>query len=513
MPSPAASSKTCSSARQAWCLSTASFGTRSRWLRLLLRRRHFRHHDCLPTRPSRPRHLPPQFRLLRIIKTPRIAFRCPVWPTMVSTLAPMRSLAPRPRSGQVVSLCDASWTKSGAHRLAFRTLPRQIRRKIHPTQTPHKHPTTPPTNPRVWRLLFLATRPPHQSNASSTTAAASLRRQRERLGDLENYEAPRKTDRQQWEFDTAGAIGGTDALLDAMGENNPILQDLLKTAKDEIVRATGRRLMQRIEYNTKMTDVLITHEIMTFYGTRFTLEPTFIRIVQPALFFLRPGVGGIPGISSGSCEALCEATKQDNDAKRTDECNAFAFKRAMPHSFVDQTGWCYLLQVPPFVDVLKQATLLTHCFFSFAECRSLQVGGFWCANAFNHSLPTLTLPPTPNPCANPQPGTELFTRQIESERQCVAAAPGLDSERKPLHQLLAPVACPLSNVPSFPRQIRCALVSRRRATMRGCFHTPMPPRRLTRCRTTAILRRAVADFHSRDRLWRPCPCWHSVLAV
>ena len=49
-----------------------------------------------------------------------------------------------------------------------------------------------------------------------------------------------------------------------------------------------------------MTDVLITHEIMTFYG-----------------------IGGIPGVTSGSCEALCEATKEDEDAKRTDECQAF----------------------------------------------------------------------------------------------------------------------------------------------------------------------------------------------
>ena len=114
--------------------------------------------------------------------------------------------------------------------------------------------------------------PPPQLNASSTTAAASLRRQRERLGDLEAYEAPRKTDEAQWEFDTAGALKGTEALLDSMGENNPILQNLIKNAKDEIITATGRRLLQRVEYNTRMTDVLITHEIMTFYGILFTLN-------------------------------------------------------------------------------------------------------------------------------------------------------------------------------------------------------------------------------------------------
>ena len=110
--------------------------------------------------------------------------------------------------------------------------------------------------------------------AHDTSAAASLWRQRERLGDLESYQAPRKTDSAQWEEDTAGALAGTEALLDALGESNPILQDLLKTAKDEIYTAglEGRRLMQRKEYNVRMTDSLITAEIMEFYGKRSPLN-------------------------------------------------------------------------------------------------------------------------------------------------------------------------------------------------------------------------------------------------
>ena len=116
-----------------------------------------------------------------------------------------------------------------------------------------------------------------------TAAASSLWRQRERLGDLEAYEEPRKTDSAEWEVDTAAATAGTNALLDALGETNPILKDLLKNAKDEINQAAiishnnGRRLMQRKEYNVRMTDALITAEIMTFYGS-----------------------GGIPGVTSGS---------------------------------------------------------------------------------------------------------------------------------------------------------------------------------------------------------------------
>ena len=36
--------------------------------------------------------------------------------------------------------------------------------------------------------------------------------------------------------------------------------------------------------------------------------------------------------------------REDENAARTDECNAYAFKRAAPFSYTDQTGWCYLLQ-------------------------------------------------------------------------------------------------------------------------------------------------------------------------
>ena len=158
--------------------------------------------------------------------------------------------------------------------------------------------------------------------AHDTAAASSLWRQRERLGDLEAYEAPRKTDRAQWDEDTSGAIDGTNALIDALGENNPILRDLLETAKQEIYIAGtenavrdpaaaaayaaatsgGRRLMQRREYNVRMTDELITAEIMEFYGK-----------------------GGIPGVTQASCEALCEGTAQLDDAHPDAICRARTF--------------------------------------------------------------------------------------------------------------------------------------------------------------------------------------------
>ena len=72
----------------------------------------------------------------------------------------------------------------------------------------------------------------------ATAEAASLRRQRERLGDLEAYPEPRLTDEKQWAQDSSNALKGTNALIDGLGENNPILRrSLLKGVKEELLRA------------------------------------------------------------------------------------------------------------------------------------------------------------------------------------------------------------------------------------------------------------------------------------
>ena len=332
------------------------------------------------------------------------------------------------------------------------------------------------------RIAYPYPPPPPERLEAATTEAASLRRQRERLGDLEAYPEPRLTDEKQWAQDSSNALKGTNALIDGLGENNPILRSLLKGVKEELLRAEieavpdptavntgnaaagageapsitasatssfatttsagtsssnsygyGRRLLQRVEYNTRMTDALITHELMQFYGK-----------------------GGIPGITAGSCEALCEATKQDTNASRTDECNAFAFKRAMPFSYVDQTGWCYLLQ---------------------------------------HS----------GACKIEDFGVELYTRQIESERQCSASAPAWTVRQRPQ-------TCPRTHGPALAptptgcaRRSRCASGCPRRSTTRACSRTPTRPPRRTRCRTTGTRRRARAGCRCRAPSSSPCP--------
>ena len=171
-------------------------------------------------------------------------------PTLASTSASTPSRAPPWRSARAASLCAASPRSVGAPRPASRAWPR-----------PTRHP------------------PPPAFNVTETSGAGSLRAQRDRLGDLERYDEPRRTDTAQWSFDKSGAIDGTKALIDSLGETNPVLKGLLDTAMDEIQFAAGRRLMQRKEYETYMTDVLVTHELMEFYGKGSEIEPTHLKLV------------------------------------------------------------------------------------------------------------------------------------------------------------------------------------------------------------------------------------------
>ena len=244
--------------------------------------------------------------------------------------------------------------------------------------------------------------PPPDRASASQTAANSERLQRWRLDDLEQYDAPRKTDRAQWDADTSGALAGTEALIASLGETSPVLKALLDNALNEIRGAGGagranaaitttfsasasaasasasaaapaasattstaasssygRRLLERNDYEILMTDALVDNDVMNFYGK-----------------------DGIPGVTVGSCEALCEATKKDANRTDASQCYLYGFKRQAPFSYVDLTGRCWLLRA---------------------------------AGA----------------CKPEDFGIELYTRNIESERQCTALAPGLWSAQRP----------------------------------------------------------------------------------
>ena len=109
-------------------------------------------------------------------------------------------------------------------------------------------------------------------------------------------------------------------------------------------------------------------------------------------------------------------------------------------------------------------------------------------------------------------GVELFTRQIESERQCSATAPGLDSastsiERNILHKHTTPSSYSYSY--TDPNQIRSAWDYRRRATMPACSRTRTLRRWLHRCLTWSIRQTVRRGYRCRARSSSRCPCSHS----
>ena len=96
-------------------------------------------------------------------------------------------------------------------------------------------------------------------------------------------------------------ISEANQLIATLGENNPVLRNVLGEAVNEMIDSQfrvaegmipaeayyGRRLMQRKNlYPEYLTDVLVDHPIQTKY--RY----------------------GIPGVSRETCEALCDGEKR-----------------------------------------------------------------------------------------------------------------------------------------------------------------------------------------------------------
>ena len=218
--------------------------------------------------------------------------------------------------------------------------------------------------------------PPPPITDRSGAGVNAQRLDRWRLGDLEKYDAPGLTDRAKWTTYTQGAREGTQALIDALGESNPVMRTLLTDAIDEL-RATeaasadpvgtatafdaaadaGRRLLEREARRYSVLDTLVTAPVMAAYGAE-----------------------GIPGVTTRTCELLCEALRIDEvTTADSEQCKAFAFKRSNPFDPLDRTGRCYLLR-------------------DAGACKAEDFGA------------------------------QLFVRNVESESTCTAVAPGLASE-------------------------------------------------------------------------------------
>ena len=348
------------------------------------------------------------------------------------------------------------------------------------------------------RIAYPYPPPPPVRLESASTGATSLRRQRERLGDLEAYPEPRKTDEAQWAQDSSKALKGTNALIDGLGENNPVLKSLLGGVKEELLRAElgavadatavnagnaaagadapdlaqsavgttsttsygyGRRLMQRLEYNTRMTDALITHEVMQFYGK-----------------------GGIPGITAGS--VMLQKSNPNHQPGRGKSTQAPSTSRAVrgalrghqagrqrePHRRVQRLR----LQARDALLVRRPDGLVLPA----AAQRRVQARGLW--RRALHAPDRVGAP---------------VLRERARARQCVSAP-------KPAHAL---TPRPCTNAHRLRTQIRSASACPRRSTTRACSHTPTRPPPRTRCRTRGTRRRARAGCRCRAPSSSPCP--------
>ena len=154
--------------------------------------------------------------------------------------------------------------------------------------------------------------PPPPPPSEDAAASARLAAWAERLNNNVvngTYETPTPSDEQQWLDKTAGARAGTQAIIDSLRDANPVLRGILQDTLEELAsagagaaqpvqaatnmdRATaagyneGRRLLQREAQRLHVEDLLVTHPVMA-----------------------TSGMAGIPGITSGACEALCEALR------------------------------------------------------------------------------------------------------------------------------------------------------------------------------------------------------------
>ena len=169
---------------------------------------------------------------------PSRAFRCPRSPTSASTTPSSASTTPSPRSA------PAALRAPRRRRAPPRVL------VLRPRGRPA--PAAAAVHEQQLALRRAQPAPPARPARRASRGA----------------KAPRKTDRAKWNADTSNAIAKTQALIDSLGENDPILRAMLRDAIGEMEAAgpQGRRLLERNDYEIKMTDALIHDDLVDEYG-------------------------------------------------------------------------------------------------------------------------------------------------------------------------------------------------------------------------------------------------------
>lgn len=224
--------------------------------------------------------------------------------------------------------------------------------------------------------------PPPPTGVSSANDAIQFNRDRiysgDRTYDGRLYNAPVSNDDEAAQQRAANALGEVQAQLAQLGEAQPILKSILSGAINELSEAAGGTgaVTGTPGYSTAGTGA--GRRLMQRIEYAHTIE----KVLSQHPVMAAVGIEGIPGLTQISCEALCEAVSRDVSTSaspvQAQACNAYAFRRDHPSSVTDLTGHCWLL-------------------INSGACK---VEDF---------------------------GTELYSRNIESEQVCNNIRPGNDA--------------------------------------------------------------------------------------
>ena len=225
--------------------------------------------------------------------------------------------------------------------------------------------------------------PPPPTTVQSSMDALDANRQRFRTGTQSIYQASALSEEDEYLREIDETVASTQALIDQLGESNPILRRIMDGAITEMrasaaaveLSAAASATTTRSGYEASVaspsasattntgtitststststdTDTSTSTSTGGGYGTygrrlmvrkfEYTESMSEALVDHPIMNQL---TDGIPGVTIGVCEALCEAMNIDTDLENPSNCRAFAHKRANPFSLTYLSGRCFLLK-------------------------------------------------------------------------------------------------------------------------------------------------------------------------
>ena len=221
--------------------------------------------------------------------------------------------------------------------------------------------------------------PPPLDGISSSQTEANYEEGQRVSGYRDIHPAAIPIDQDAYVLEAQAALADTKALIATLGNNNPVLRSFLGTAvsdlESEIVRTQDSAAARPTVTASGKYEPGSAGRRLLEREVEFPHSISSRMVDHPIQKTYR---AGIPGLSRSACEAICEALAVTANNTDPESCSAFGFVRQNPFSLTDTNGRCYLLT-------------------------------------------------SAGACMPEDFGAAMYTRQIMSERQCHAAAPGYDN--------------------------------------------------------------------------------------